>query len=116
MVEIIYITIVILRIATIVRGGVPYDNNLLQFINCLYGINTLLMVLRVSSVLELSPVVGPLQLAMYRMLGDLLIILLLFWFVIVGFAMAITKSYKAEESYLTPPNNQSGESFGKHMK
>ena len=83
--------------------------------NYLYGINTLLMVLRVSSILELSPTIGPLQLALYRMCGDLLIILSQYCFVILGFSMAITKSYKAELSYLTPPS-YSGQSVGKSME
>ena len=110
-VEIIYVFIVILRITTIARGGIPYNNRLLEISNYLYGINTLLMILRVSRILELSP----LQLALYRMCGDLLIILSQYCFVILGFSMAITKSYKAELSYLTPPS-YSGESVGKSME
>ncbi|CAH3167148.1 unnamed protein product [Porites lobata] len=113
-VEIMYVFIVILRITTIARGGIPYNNRLLEISNYLYGINTLLMVLRVSSILELSPTIGPLQLALYRMCGDLLIIVSQYCFVILGFSMAITKSYKAELSYLTPPS-YSGESVGKSM-
>lgn len=114
-VEIMYVFIVILRITTIARGGIPYNNRLLEISNYLYGIDTLLMVLRVSSILELSPTIGPLQLALYRMCGDLLIIVSQYCFVILGFSMAITKSYKAELSYLTPPS-YSGESVGKSME
>lgn len=114
-VEIMYVFIVILRITTIARGGIPYNNRLLEISNYLYGINTLLMVLRVSSILELSPTIGPLQLALYRMCGDLLIIVSQYCFVILGFSMAITKSYKAELSYLTAPS-YSGESVGKSME
>lgn len=110
-VEIIYVFIVILRITTIARGGIPYNNRLLEISNYLYGINTLLMILRVSSILELSP----LQLALYRMCGDLLIILSQYCFVILGFSMAITKRYKAELSYLTTPS-YSRESVGKSME
>ena len=114
-IEIIYILTVILRITTIARGGVPYNNRLLEISNYLYGINTLLMVLRVSSILELNQVAGPLQLALYRMLGDLLIILSQFFFVIVGFSLAITKSYNAERSYLRPHSNHSGTRVGKSV-
>ena len=114
-IEIIYILTVILRITTIARGGVPYNNRLLEISNYLYGINTLLMVLRVSSILELNQVVGPLQLALYRMLGDLLIILSQFFFVIVGFSLAIMKSYNAERSYLRPHSNHSGTRVGKSV-
>ena len=114
-IEIIYILTVILRITTIARGGSPYNNRLLEISNYLYGINTLLMVLRVSSILELNQVAGPLQLALYRMLGDLLIILSQFFFVIVGFSLAITKSYNAERSYLRPHSNHSGTPVGKSV-
>ncbi|CAH3167147.1 unnamed protein product [Porites lobata] len=114
-IEIIYILTVILRITTIARGGVPYNNRLLEISNYLYGINTLLMVLRVSSILELNQVAGPLQLALNRMLGDLLIILSQFFFVIVGFSLAITKSYNAERSYLRPHSNHSGTRVGKSV-
>ena len=109
-IEIMYILIVILRITTIARGGIPYNNRLLEISNYLYGINTLLMVLRISSILELHPVAGPLQLALYRMLGDLLIILTQFFFVIVGFTLAIMKTYNAETSYISPHNNYNGKS------
>lgn len=101
----IYLLIVILRIATIARGGDPYHNRLLEIVNYLYGVNTMLLVLRFSSILELSSVVGPLQLALFRMLIDLLIILVQFCFVIMAFSVAITKSYVAEISYLTSTGN-----------
>ena len=102
----IYLLIVVLRIVTITRGGEPYHNRLLEIVNYLYGVNTMLLVLRFSSVLELSSVVGPLQLALFRMLVDLAIILVQFCFVIIAFSVAITKGYVAEMSYLTPTNNQ----------
>ncbi|KAL9984529.1 hypothetical protein ACROYT_G006832 [Oculina patagonica] len=102
----IYLLIVILRIATIARGGDPYHNRLLEIVNYLYGVNTMLLVLRFSSILMLSSLVGPLQLALFRMLIDLMIILVQFSFVIMAFSVAITKSYVAEMSYLTPTNNQ----------
>ena len=105
---IVYIFIVILRIPIITLGGDPYHNRLLEIVNYLYGINTLFLLLRFSSILELSSVVGPLQLALFRMCVDLIIILVQFCFVIVAFSLAIAKSQKAEMSYATPPNNTSG--------
>lgn len=103
---VIYIVIVFLRIATIARGGDPYHNGLLEVTSYLYGVNTLFLVLRFSSLLAVSAVVGPLQLALFRMFVDLLIILLQFGFVIAAFSLAITKIYTAEMSYLTPTHNQ----------
>ena len=105
----IYLLIVILRIATFARGGDPYHNRLLEFAHYFYGVNTMLLVLRFSSVLEFSAVVGPLQLALFRMLLDLLIILVQFVFVIIAFSLVITKCYLAEMSYMTSPDNQTGE-------
>lgn len=102
----VYVLIVILRIVTFARGGDPYHNRLLEIVNYFYGVNTMLLVLRFSSILELSSVVGPLQLALFRMLIDLLIILVQFFFVIIAFSLAITKSYIAEMSYMTSTNNQ----------
>ena len=76
---------------------------------------TLLMVLRVSSILELNQIAGPLQLALYRILGDLLIILSQFFFVIVGFSLAITKGYNAERSYLRSHSHHSETPVGKSV-
>ena len=91
-----------LRITSIIRGGDPFHNRLLEVVNYLYGINTLLLVLRFSSILEVNKTVGPLQLALFRMCIDLVIILVQFFFVIVAFSVAITMVYTAEMSYLTP--------------
>ncbi|XP_020604671.1 short transient receptor potential channel 4-like isoform X2 [Orbicella faveolata] len=102
----IYVLIVILRVVAIARGGDPYHNRLLEFAHYFYGVNTMLLVLRFSSVLELSSVVGPLQLALFRMLIDLLIILVQFFFVMIAFSLVITKCYMAEMSYMTSTNNQ----------
>ncbi|KAJ7391691.1 hypothetical protein OS493_017388 [Desmophyllum pertusum] len=94
--------IFVLRIASITRGGDPYHNRLLEVVNYLYGINTLLLVMRFSSILEVNKTVGPLQLALFRMCIDLVIILVQFAFIIVAFSVAITMIYTAEMSYLTP--------------
>ena len=94
--------IFVLRIASIVRGGDPYNNRLLEVVNYFYGINTLLLVLRFSSILEASKTVGPLQLALCRMCLDLFTILIQFAFVIVAFSVAITMVCTAENLYLTP--------------
>lgn len=102
---IIYVFIVILRITTIARGGDVYHNRLLEVVNFFYGINTLFLILRFSSILELSSTVGPLQLALFRMCVDLFIILIQFSFIICAFTVALTKIYKAEVSYGTLPTS-----------
>lgn len=102
----IYIVIIILRVIIIIRGGDPFQNRLLEVVNYCYGFNTMFLILRLSSILELSSVFGPLQLALFRMCVDLLIILVQFAFVIAAFSMALAKIYSAETSYLTPNKNQ----------
>ena len=94
--------ILVLRIISICLGGDPYHNRLLEVVNHFYGITTLLLVLRFSSILEVNKTVGPLQLALFRMCIDLAIILIQFFFVIVAFSVAITMIYTAEMSYLIP--------------
>nr|XP_058970450.1 short transient receptor potential channel 4-like isoform X1 [Pocillopora verrucosa] len=94
--------ILVLRIITICLRGDPYHNRLLEVVNHFYGITTLLLVLRFSSILEVNKTVGPLQLALFRMCIDLAIILIQFFFVIVAFSVAITMIYTAEISYLIP--------------
>ena len=111
---VIYVVIVLLRILTMVRGGDPYQNRLLEIAHCFYGVNAMFLVMRFSSILELSSVVGPLQLALFRMLVDLLVILVQFCFVIVSFSVAITKTYTAEMSFLVPTNNKTGDLMTKY--
>ena len=94
--------IFVLRVATIINGGDPYRNRLLEVVNFLYGVNTLLLVLRFSSIMERNKTAGPLQLALFKMIVDLMTILVQFAFVIVAFSVAITMVYTAEMSYLTP--------------
>ncbi|XP_058954536.2 short transient receptor potential channel 5 isoform X2 [Pocillopora verrucosa] len=103
----IYVVILVCRIATFIIGGDAFHNRWLEIANYSYGFNTLFLTLRFSSILELSSVVGPLQLALFQMLRDLLIILIQFAFVIVAFSMAITKCYTAEKSYMIPQDSKS---------
>ena len=92
----IYILIVLTRTATVIRGGETYDNDLLETANILYGVNTMLLVLRFSSILEVNSFVGPLQLALFRMILDLFTILMQFAFVVAAFSLAITKVSNAD--------------------
>lgn len=95
------------RVATIIIGGDPFNNRLLELANYGYGFSAMLLILRFTSILVLSPVIGPLQLALFQMYGDLLVVLVQFGFVIVAFSLAITKCYAAETSFLTPLSNGS---------
>ena len=102
----LHAVILILRVVTVILGGDPYHNRLLEITYYIYGVNTLLLVLRFSSILEVNKTVGPLQLALFQMCVDLFIILVQFGFVIVAFSMAITMVYTAELSYVTPPPSE----------
>ena len=99
---IVYVFIIVLRIVTVARGGNIYHNRLLEIAHYFYGINTLFLIVRFSSILELNAVVGPLQLALFRMCVDLFIILVQFSFIICAFSMAITKCYRAGISFDAP--------------
>lgn len=94
--------IFVLRVATVIKGGDAYHNRLLEVVNFLYGVNTLFLVLRFSSIMELNKTAGPLQLALFKMIVDLITILVQFAFVIMAFSAAITMVYTAEMTYLTP--------------
>ena len=107
LIMLVYAFVITVRIATVIIGGDPYKNRLLELANYGYGFDGMLLILRFSSILELSSVIGPLQLALFRMCLDLLVILIQFGFVIVAFSLAITKCYTAETSFLTPLNSGS---------
>ena len=64
------------------------------------------LILRFSSLLELSSVFGLLQLALFRMCVDLMTILVQFAFVIAAFSVALSKIFSAEMSSLISSNNQ----------
>lgn len=101
-----YFVIIILRVIVISRGGDAHHNRLLEIANYCYGFNAMFLILRLSSILELSSVFGPLQLALFQMCVDLMTILVQFAFVVTAFTMALIKSYSAELSYLAPNDNQ----------
>ena len=107
LIVLVYAFIFTIRIATVIIGGDPYKNRLLELANYGYGFDGMLLILRFSSILELSSVIGPLQLALFHMCLDLLVILIQFGFVIAAFSLAITKCYTAETSFLTPLNSGS---------
>ncbi|XP_066026358.1 short transient receptor potential channel 5-like [Pocillopora verrucosa] len=107
LIMLVYAFVITIRIATVIIGGDPYKNRLLELAHYGYGFDGMLLILRFSSILELSSVIGPLQLALFHMCLDLLVILIQFGFVIVAFSLAITKCYTAETSFLTPLNSGS---------
>ena len=90
---VIYLFILLMRLAVVIQGGEPSKNRLLEIASYLYGFNTLLLILRFSSIVGLNSTVGPLQLALFRMCVDLFIILIQFIFIIAAFAVAITKCH-----------------------
>ena len=109
--------IFVLRVATVIKGGDEYHNRLLEVVNFFYSVNTLFLVLRFSSIMELNKTAGPLQLALFKMIVDLITILVQFAFVIMAFSAAITMIYTAEMSYLTPTRElESNRSNGTQVK
>ena len=97
---IVYIFILVLRIAIMAHGGAHSNNRLLEIANYLYGFDTLLLILRFSCIVGLSSNFAPLQLAIFRMCVDLVVILVQFVFIIVAFSVAITKGHVAGKSFV----------------
>ncbi|XP_067037021.1 short transient receptor potential channel 4-like [Acropora muricata] len=97
---IVYIFILVLRIAIMAHGGAHSNNRLLEIANYLYGFDTLLLILRFSCIVGLSSNFAPLQLAIFRMCVDLVVILVQFVFIIGAFSVAITKGYVAGKSFV----------------
>ena len=97
---IVYIFILVLRIAIMAHSGAHSNNRLLEIANYLYGFDTLLLILRFSCIVGLSSNFAPLQLAIFRMCVDLVVILVQFVFIIGAFSVAITKCYVAGKSFV----------------
>ncbi|XP_074616708.1 short transient receptor potential channel 4-like [Acropora palmata] len=97
---IVYIFILVLRIAIMVHSGAHSNNRLLEIANYLYGFDTLLLILRFSCIVGLSSNFAPLQLAIFRMCVDLVVILVQFVFIIGAFSVAITKCFVAGKSFV----------------
>ena len=76
------------------------DRNL-AVANYLYGLNTMLLALRVlGSILESTRTVGVMQIALFKIIGDVRVIFWQFLVTVLAFSMAMTKVFMTEKSFV----------------
>ena len=90
----IYSVVFVLRVITLSQSTSISQNRTLAAANYMYGLNTMCLTLRVfGSVLESTRSIGVVQIALFKIIGDVVIILWQFLVVIVAFSLAITKIF-----------------------
>lgn len=101
----VYALIFIFRlVAWLLDQGVP-DNRKLTVANYLYGLNTLLLTFRAfGHVMESKKGMGGIQIALFKIVGDVVGIFWQFGAAILAFSFAITKVYVAERSFNSGKN------------
>lgn len=96
-----YLVILSLRVATIIKSGPVENNRVLVVAYYLYSINTLLLTFRVfGHVIEQSREIGTIQIAFFSILKDIGTIFWQFTAAICAFSIAITKVYMAEKYFV----------------
>ena len=97
----IYLVILILRVATFIISESPMNNRILATAGYLYSVNTLCLTFRVfGHVLEQSKDVGTIQIALFSILKDISVVIWQFTAAILAFSIAITKVYMVEKSFV----------------
>ena len=104
---IIYFTTFILRMATLALAESVTNNRYLVIAGYLYGLNTMFLTLRAfGHVMETTKHIGPIQIALFHILSDLITIFWQFVATILAFSIAITKVYMAEKSFISKHNGK----------
>jgi len=97
----VYLVILILRVATFITSGSAMNNRVLAIAGYLYSANTLFLTFRVfGHVLEQSKDVGTIQIALFSILKDISVVIWQFTAAILAFSIAITKVYMVEKSFV----------------
>lgn len=88
-----------LRIVTWVVSESVTNNRALEIAGYLYGLNTMLLTFRVfGSILETFEEVGTIQIALFHIMRDALVVVLHFAVITLAFSSIITKVFVAETS------------------
>jgi len=96
---IFFIAILPLRIVTWAVSESVTNNRLLVFAAYFYGLNTMLLTLRAfGSVLETFKGVGTIQIALFHIMRDAVVVIVHFAAITLAFASAIAKIFVAETS------------------
>ena len=104
---IIYFATFALRMVTLAVSESVTDNRSLVIAGYFYGINTMFLTLRtIGHVMETTKQLGPIQIALFHILSDLVTIFWQFIATILAFSIAITKVYVAEKSFISEGNGK----------
>ena len=104
---IIYFATFALRMVTLAVSESVTDNRSLVIAGYFYGINTMFLTLRtIGHVMETTKQIGPIQIALFHILSDLVTIFWQFIATILAFSIAITKVYVAEKSFISEDNGK----------
>ena len=96
------LVIFVLRLVTS-HSSSAVQNRTLAVANYLYGFNAMLLTLRVlGSILESRRKAGVMQIALFRIVGNVTVIFWQFSVAVLAFSMAITKVFMADRSYRSP--------------
>ena len=104
---IIYFATFVLRMVTLaVSKSVTKDRSLV-IAGYFYGLNAMFLTLRAfGHVMETTNQIGPIQIALFRILNDLVTIFWQFIAANLAFSIAITKVYVAEKSFISQENGK----------
>ena len=91
---VVYLVILILRVATFIMSGSAMNNRVLATAGYLYSANTLCLTFRVfGHVLGQSKDVGTIQIALFSILKDISVVIWQFTAAILAFSIALTKVF-----------------------
>ena len=101
---VIFAVIFFLRMDTLSTSRFVIQNSVLAAANHLYGLNTMFLTLRViGQILETLRRIGPVEIALFKIIRDVATIFWQFLAVILAFSLAITKVFLTERSYIKSP-------------
>ena len=93
----IYSVIFALRMITLARSTRIFQNPTVDAANYMYGLNTMCLTLRFfGSVLECTQSTGVVQIALFKIIGHIVIIFWQFLVATLAFSLAITKVFLME--------------------
>ncbi|XP_078372504.1 uncharacterized protein LOC144656151 isoform X2 [Oculina patagonica] len=105
--QLVYLVTFLLRIVTWTESESIINNRALVIAGYLYGLNTMFLTLRAfGHVMETVKKVGPIQIALFHIIGDVATIFWQFLATILAFSIAITKVYMAERSFLLETSSE----------
>jgi len=101
----IFLALLAVRMTAWLQHTAVHNNRLLAVSGYMYGLNALLITIRVfGHLMEANATLGAIQIALLQIIGSCLAILGQFLTALLAFSLAITKVYVTEISYNAGPN------------